>query len=62
MNEMQLWASIEQMFKDMMKLCDDIVRQCEGDMVSHLRMPISPDEAKRLLEDAKEYLRTGEAK
>ena len=60
MNEMQLWASIEQMFKDMMKLCDDIVRQCEGDMVSQLRMPISPDEAKRLLEDAKEFLREGE--
>ena len=94
MNDIERWAYIEQLFKDMMKLCDDIMRQCEseeqrrgvdgaldvfdwacqspsywasrstlddiGPWQGKGQGPISPDEAKRLLEDAKEFLREGE--
>ena len=52
MDELQFWILVEDLFKQMADNCDRIRYALQG--------PITPDEAARMLEDAKEYLEKGE--
>jgi hypothetical protein len=68
MNEQQRWEYIEKLFEQMIALCDEMMKKIEEPpgkieewtWVVPRQNPISPDEAKRLLEDAKEFLMEGE--
>jgi len=67
MNDMQRWAFIEDLFKQMIELCNELMRSLEEDEVAewHKTHPtlvpfkISNGEAKKLLENATDYLENG---
>lgn len=52
MNDTQYWTFIGDLFEQIADQCDDMLRIVRG--------PISDDEAKQLLSDAKEFLKQGE--
>ena len=74
MNDMQRWAFIEDLFKEMIELCNEIMRQCEEPTPTGERWsdyctevgrrrvrsaPICDEEVAQMLEDAKDYLSRG---